>query len=463
MAPSDIQNDAVTHRVGQFEPFPPVRRDPTNRSTTGLRPTSVRLWFRLVHIGASIVKIKYKIYIYNFGSDTELASSDRVALSPGSVIPTHNPRPGCKYYTKIHARMDRQSPTPPHTLILTFLHPAVGAPPPRRIGDIPAETRQALPTFTPATGTTNGLDLLAAAAHASSLPPLTGSPTAVDDKPQLHARGPYNPGASLSTSVLNKILAMKFVEMCEVTAEDPPPGNPGRPTPAKLPITDFSLWLEKYSVMAAVLAQRFPEKAPELFAYQAHMIRCERNYQSQQWVAYDRRFRKEALAAKSLDWSIPNQRLFQEAFTGRAKDIPRCTYCLEDDHLTAACPSNPHRPIFGWPPNVPPQYSPMAWSDLLPPQVPNWCQPLQQATNWPNSPQRQVCLRYNNGKCKLPQDKCKHIHVCSECGGTHRRIHCTQLQSWKQPSRSQPTWPQSFTARGGPQAPTTFQPRMPRP
>ncbi len=76
--------------------------------------------------------------------------------------------------------------------------------------------------------------------------------------------------------------------------------------------------------MAAALAQRFPEKAPELFAYQAHIIRCERNYQRQQWVAYDRRFRKEALALKSLDWSVPNQRLFQEAFTEREKDIPRC-------------------------------------------------------------------------------------------------------------------------------------------
>ena len=110
--------------------------------------------------------------------------------------------------------------------------------------------------------------------------------------------------------------------MSEVSAEDPPQGNSTRPTLPRLPVTALSQWLEKYSVLAAVLAHRFPEKAPELFAYQAHIIRCERNYQRQQWVAYDRRYRKEALATRSLDWSLPNQRLFQEAFTGRARDIP---------------------------------------------------------------------------------------------------------------------------------------------
>ncbi len=57
-------------------------------------------------------------------------------------------------------------------------------------------------------------------------------------------------------------------------------------------------------------------------------MRCERNYREGKWMSYDRAFRREALAASNLEWSVPNPRLYQEAFTGRARDIPRCL----DDH-----------------------------------------------------------------------------------------------------------------------------------
>ena len=233
--------------------------------------------------------------------------------------------------------------------------------------------------------------------------------------------------------------------MAEVSAEDPPPGNGNCPAPLKVPITDLSQWLEKYSVMAAALAQRFPEKAPELFAYQAHIIRCERNYQRQQWVAYDRRFRKEALALKSLDWSMPNQRLFQEAFTGRAKDIPRCSYCLEDDHVAAACPSNPHRPLFSWPPSIP------QWPG--PPQQ-------QQTSPWPPAESTpEVCRRFNSGNCRMPQGKCKYLHACSGCRGNHKATACPL----KPAPRSRTAWPPLQATQGNTQAPMNFPMQGPRP
>ncbi len=121
----------------------------------------------------------------------------------------------------------------------------------------------------------------------------------------LHQPGPFNPGANLSTPVLNKILSLKFVEMAEISAEDPPNPTPGRPAPPKRPITDISQWLEKYSAMAAALTARFPEKAPEFFAYQAHIVRCERNYQRQQWVAYDRRYRRPSLVGRRTSRAAP--------------------------------------------------------------------------------------------------------------------------------------------------------------
>ena len=82
--------------------------------------------------------------------------------------------------------------------------------------------------------------------------------------------------------------------------------------------------------------------------YQATIIRSERNYEAGCWVAYDRLFRRGALARKDLNWSIPDQRLYNEAFMGRAKLLPRCSYCLEEDHVDQFCPANPNRPWFRW-------------------------------------------------------------------------------------------------------------------
>ena len=72
-----------------------------------------------------------------------------------------------------------------------------------------------------------------------------------------------------------------------------------------------------------MLATRFPEKAPELFAYQATIIWVERNYEGKRWVLYDRQFRREALARKDLNWSVTDSRLYNEAFTGRLAHIWR--------------------------------------------------------------------------------------------------------------------------------------------
>ena len=113
---------------------------------------------------------------------------------------------------------------------------------------------------------------------------------------------------------------------------------------SKPPVTSIRTWLECYGRMAAVLATRFPEKAAELWAYQASIIHAAHTYEGANWVAYDRLYRREKLAAEDLNWSVPNQRLYSEAFTGRAKRQPQCPHCLAEDHSTAGCPHNPNPP-----------------------------------------------------------------------------------------------------------------------
>ncbi len=57
--------------------------------------------------------------------------------------------------------------------------------------------------------------------------------------------------------------------------------------------------------MAGIL---IPEKAPELFAYLGIIIRAERNYPTGAWVAYDRQYRRKALARRDLNWSTIDSR-----------------------------------------------------------------------------------------------------------------------------------------------------------
>ena len=223
--------------------------------------------------------------------------------------------------------------------------------------------------------------------------------------PRLASWGPYNPAAP---KIAKKILDLDFVEMSEISLDDPPPHTPGQPPlPARPPIQDISVWIEKYSVMAALLASRFPEKAPELFAYQASIVRAERNFDDRRWVAYDRCYRREALSQKNLDWSVPNARLYNEAFTGRARAVPRCSFCLQEDHISQACPRNPNRPWFGW---------------LQDPSIP-FSSPQWPLTSRP-SQSPECCRRYNEGRCKQSITSCRYSHSCLVCGGPHPRLHC---------------------------------------
>ena len=157
----------------------------------------------------------------------------------------------------------------------------------------------------------------------------------------------------------------------------------------------------------------FPEKAPEFFAYQALIVRAERNYEGKRWVSYDRQFRREALARKDLNWSVTDPRLYNKAFTGRARSIARCIYGLQDDHTAAYCPKNP---MLGWFPDGSTWPTPLT----LPATV--GC-----ATSSPPSCVAQqsveICRKYEV-RCKHPQ--CHYQHLCSNCQGPHPWSDCSR-------------------------------------
>ena len=233
----------------------------------------------------------------------------------------------------------------PALMTLAPLTDADPQPPTAQLGSMPDQAQlPPLPVFTAAAPPSNQ-DVLAAAASLAHSTHTHPNPTPTAAIFNLTQAGPFNPAAPLSPKVVKRVLALEFVEMSELRAdvwvEDLPLTegiHPTRRPPSKPPVTDIKIWLECFSHMAALLTARFPEKTPEFWAYQSTILRAAHNYEG------GSQYRRAMLARRDLNWSTTNTSLYNEAFTGRAKAIPRCVHCLSDDHSEASRPHNPHPP-----------------------------------------------------------------------------------------------------------------------
>ena len=83
-------------------------------------------------------------------------------------------------------------------------------------------------------------------------------------------------------------------------------------------------------MMAAILAAQHPDKTPQLFAYLRTITRASPTFDSSAWASYDMAFRRQAANWGSLDWGLVDTALYNEAFTGTAKTIMRCSFCHSD-------------------------------------------------------------------------------------------------------------------------------------
>ena len=153
--------------------------------------------------------------------------------------------------------------------------------------------------------------------------------------------------ATLPPKLMKRILNKEYIEMFEILPESwrlemeasTPAGHGKRPR--RGPITDIQVWCECYAVMAAALSAAYPLKAPHLFAYMRSIVRASRNFEGTAWVSYDMSYRRAAANKGSLDWGLPDPGRFNDAFVGRAKAVPRCSFCLSDTHVADSCPDAP--------------------------------------------------------------------------------------------------------------------------
>ena len=143
------------------------------------------------------------------------------------------------------------------------------------------------------------------------------------------------------TNRIARIESLEFLEMYELlqktwlpyTMEDTSTQAitlrlPHRSTPD----TDTSVWVECYCLMASVLGDRYLASASNFWAYLRRIVRCARTFDCQNWVTYDSLYYRQAAATRSLSWATDDQSLYNKVFSGKAKPVARCKFCLSKYH-----------------------------------------------------------------------------------------------------------------------------------
>ena len=160
--------------------------------------------------------------------------------------------------------------------------------------------------------------------------------------------------------------------------------------------------------MAAILAAAYPAKAPHLFAYMRTIVRASRTFDSTAWAAYDVAFRRQAANQGSLDWGVIDTGLYNDAFAGRAKAIPRCALCLADTHNARECPDAPLTKHI--------DNSPIPDSKAS---------RVGARSGASQSAQVEICRLFNSpggSKCRFAQ--CRYAHFCQLCHAPHPAAEC---------------------------------------
>ena len=222
--------------------------------------------------------------------------------------------------------------------------------------------------------------------------------------------------------LVKKILKGEFVDMAELlkdnmeaerrrySAEGEFGQNGIGQRGSRREVPDILSWVQCYSMYAAVICNKYPEKARELWAYQATLIGEHRRCGGRGWLLYDSAFRQHVSSLESTDFSRINQGLYSTTFLAYRGKGQFCQNCMLSDHSQEECALNPSRSV----PVVRLRDSggPTSRED-------SWSSRSQDHKRTP----RGACFAWNDGNCS--NLSCRYSHMCSRCGSRdHRRPSC---------------------------------------
>ena len=174
-------------------------------------------------------------------------------------------------------------------------------------------------------------------------------------------------------------------------------------------VPDILSWITCFGMYASVVAEKYPDRVRQLFAYQTMLGRETRRCGGKGWMAYDMMFRQQAASNPKVDWSVLNNSLYSTTFLVHQTNRGRtCQFCLETDHTYANCALAPL--TSGQKPQREP-YSPMRDYNQDDRRV---------CRSRPDN--RGPCFAWNEGRCSLPY--CRYRHICRRYLGDHREGLC---------------------------------------
>lgn len=181
------------------------------------------------------------------------------------------------------------------------------------------------------------------------------------------------------------------------------------------PVANLGEWLQAFSLFAGVTATHFPKQSVGLFAYQATIFAEAQRCGGRGWSEYDAAFRSQAAAKEGpgeVDWLTLRQGIYASTFLNAKGDkvacsrCQACASCTEPSHLGEACPKPRAKP-------------PQRVGGQEPQGERRWRPPEGRRGR---SAARRACYAWNDGSCTAP--KCRYEHVCSVCGGPHKKELC---------------------------------------
>lgn len=166
-------------------------------------------------------------------------------------------------------------------------------------------------------------------------------------------------------------------------------------------IPDLGVWAQCFALYMAILAQKKPEKMPEMLAYLTTISKASTKYRWPSWLIYDHNFRSEAAGDPSRSWAVVDPSLYSQAFVNMSiSEDNWCTRCHSLDHATYRCPLRPTG--MG--------ARKRQWANFTPSYPPAKKQEREPGAK------REICKKYNRygGDCRYG-DTFKHLHACSRC------------------------------------------------
>ena len=192
-------------------------------------------------------------------------------------------------------------------------------------------------------------------------------------------------------------------------------------------VPDLLSWVQCFGIYTAVVASRYPERIQKLLAYQTLMVREARQCGGKGWLSYDSYFRQQMVGEwRGDEWGRLNPYLFSSTFLALvAAHRPNCSLCPESDHQEDECALAKGKMAAVAAAKLPPQF----------PRDPSRDSGSRAGKG--KAPRSTVCFQWNQGRARLhwfvyPYYKFR--HVCVQCGGDHRIIHCRLLESQVAPA-----------------------------